>query len=343
MQNPPHPSHPPHPPHPSAEPEPDYTAQKLAELGVETPNERTAKRLIPWIASFGLHALLIALGFLLTWTVIQLQEREPTLIVADFHALVYQPVASMEDELKQEKITQDQEKIKPIDKLLSEQLAELKIDPLSAISDATSPPRAIDFSPDPSANAATFVGLRSSNAKRIVYVIDASGSMIRSLQIVIQELARSIERLTPQQSFGLIFFQRNEALMVPPTTRLVRATPDAKIQALKWIDNEVIPAGRSNPLKAIEKALSFEPDVIFLLSENITGSGEFEIDQEDLLALLDKLNPINKKYNRRATLINCVQFLYPDPLNTLKKIAEQHGGTNGYKFLTARELGIEAP
>ena len=341
VQNPPHPTHPHHPPTGS---EPEYTAQRLAELGAETSKERTAKRLVPWIVSFGVHALLIALGFLLTWTVIQLQEdREPTLIVADFDALVYQPVASMEDELQQEKLKQDQEEIKPIDKLLSEQLAELEIDPLNAISDAASPPRAIDFAPDPSANAATFVGLRSSNAKRIVYVIDASGSMIRSLQIVIQELARSIERLSPQQSFGLIFFQEDKALMVPPTTRLVRATPDAKIKALKWIDDKVIPAGRSNPLKAIEKALSFEPDVIFLLSENITGIGEFEIPQEELLDLLDKLNPVNEKYHRRATLINCVQFLYPDPLNTLKKIAEQHGGENGYKFLTAQELGIAVP
>ena len=129
--------HPPHPPHAPADSEPDYTAQRLAELGAETSKERTAKRLVPWIVSLALHALLIALGFLLTWTVIQLQEdREPTLIVADFDALVYRPVASMEDELQQEKITQDQEEIEPIDKLLSEQLAELEIDPLSAISDA---------------------------------------------------------------------------------------------------------------------------------------------------------------------------------------------------------------
>ena len=111
---------------------------------------------------------------------------------------------------------------------------------------------------------------------------------------------------------------------------------------LAWIDQHVIPAGRSNPLSAIELALGFEPDVIFMLSENITGSGEFEIDQADLLALLEELNPADSS-GRRPTQINCVQFLDPDPLRTLEKIARRHGGERGYKFLDRAELGLRAP
>ncbi len=129
----------------------------------------------------------------------------------------------------------------------------------------------------------------------------------------------------------------------PPANRLIPATPEAKLRALQWIDDRVIPAGRSNPLAAIAKALGLEPDVIFLLSENITGSGEFEIDQEDLLELLDQLNPIAAGTGRRATQINCVQFLDPDPLDTLRKIAEQHGGPDGYTFLARAELGLTVP
>jgi hypothetical protein len=187
------------------------------------------------------------------------------------------------------------------------------------------------------------VGLTTTNARRIVYVIDASGSMIRSLPIVIDELARSLGTLSPQQSYGVIFFQRNDAVMVPPTGRLTEATPEAQLRALEWIDEHVIPAGRSNPLAAIERALSFEPDVIFLLSDNITGSGEFEIDQADLLDLLDELNPLEGRSGRRRTQINCVQFLDPDPLDTLRRIAERHGGPDGYRFLDRAELGLTAP
>ena len=60
-------------------------------------------------------------------------------------------------------------------------------------------------------------------------------------------------------------------------------------------------------------------------------------------ALLEQLNPIDAKTGRRATRINCVQFLYPDPLDTLRKIAERHGGPQGYTFLDAVDLGIVAP
>jgi hypothetical protein len=167
--------------------------------------------------------------------------------------------------------------------------------------------------------------------------------MIRSLPVVIDELARSLDGLTAKQEFSVIFFMRNEALTVPPESRLSRATEEEKMRVLAWIDEFVIPSGRSNPLQALEKAMSFRPDVIFLLSENITGSGEFEIDQADLLALLNTLNPVDPATGRRATTINCVQFLDPDPLGTLEKIAMEHGGPRGYKFLDREELGLKAP
>jgi len=35
-----------------------------------------------------------------------------------------------------------------------------------------------------------------------------------------------------------------------------------------------------------------------------------------------------------------VQFLDPDPLETLRRIAEQHGGPDGYRFLSRAELGL---
>src|SRR4029450_8789695 len=112
----------------------------------------------------------------------------------------------------------------------------------------------------------------------------------------------------------------------------------------QWINdrNNIFPQGRSNPLAAIEKAMRLKPDVIFLLSENITGSGPFELAQAPLPALLEKLNPIDPETGRRTTQINCVQFLDPDPLDTLRKIAEIHGGTKGDRFLDRRQLGTSA-
>ena len=190
--------------------------------------------------------------------------------------------------------------------------------------------------------AATFVGLSTTNARRIVYVLDASGSMIRSFPVVIDELARSLDGLVPSQQFSIICFSGGRAFTVPPGTRLVSGTQAEKVRALTWVRG-IIPESRSNPLAALRSAMAFEPDVIFLLSENITGSGQFEIDQRDLLALLDKLNPVNPDTDQRATQINCIQFLDPDPLGTLEEIARLHGGPNGYKFLDREELGLKAP
>jgi hypothetical protein len=313
----------------------------------ESETGRAVKRIVPWVVSVGIHGGLIGLGFLVTWTVVSLtDEQEPVLIVAEFDALSYDPVVTLEtDPLPpQEQPVAAPQPSESFQRALAEQLADLETPVLGlALEPSPATSAQIEFAPAPGEDTATFVGMTTSNARRIVYVIDASGSMIRSLQIVIEELSRSLGTLSQQQSYGVIFFQRNDAVMVPPTGRLTPATVEAQLQTLKWIDDHVIPAGRSNPLAAIERALGFKPNVIFLLSENITGSGEFEIDQDDLLNLLEELNPIEARFGRRRTQINCIQFLDPDPLDTLRRIADRHGGPGGYRFLSRAELGLTAP
>jgi von Willebrand factor type A domain len=327
---------------------------RLAVLGAESDARRTVKGLVPWVASFTLHGLLIGAGFLITWTVVaRLQEEEPPLLVADFYANEYQPLTTTA-------VTNDaapaapQPVAPPVTTASRQELerdiatslaprgeAAAAADPLRALARAADRQAAATgagaFAPQTSGQA-SFVGLRTTNARKIVYVIDASGSMIRMLPVVVDELAKSLQGLSPRQSFAVVFFQRNEALLVPPG-RLVAAAGKARATALDWIRDHVIPGGRSNPIEAIRAALAMEPDAIFLLSENITGSGEFEIDQRDLLALLDRHNPRDARSQRRRTQINCIQFLSPDPLDTLRKIAEAHGGPNGYKFLDRAELG----
>ncbi len=312
---------------------------------IESETERAAKRIVPWVVSAGLHTVLIAVGFLVTWTVVSLSEEEPPIrVTADFQNLHFDPLVQLESGLTSLEDTARPEAA-AVQAIASPGGArsDFPADLHQLAADAVQPAPMAGFTPGASAGSATFVGLTTTNARRIVYVIDASGSMIRTFPIVIQELARSLDGLAPPQEFGLLFFQRNEAVVVPPAGRLVPAEVRPKLDALAWIDGNVVPAGRSNPLAAIEKALQLRPDVIFVLSENITGSGQFEIDQQDLLALLDRLNPLDAATGLRATRINCVQFLYPDPLDTLKKIAARHGGPGGYKFLDAAELGIAAP
>jgi hypothetical protein len=87
--------------------------------------------------------------------------------------------------------------------------------------------------------------------------------------------------------------------------------------------------------------MAMHPEIIFLLSSDITGSGEFEMSEIALLAALERLNPIDPASNRRLTRVQCIQFLDPDPLGTLQRIAKEHGGAEGFINITREDLGLD--
>ena len=89
-------------------------------------------------------------------------------------------------------------------------------------------------------------------------------------------------------------------------------------------------------------AFDLHPQVIFLLSDSITGSGAYEVDQRPARALED-LNPVlDSATGRRAVQVNCIQFLAEDEdrLGTLRTIAERHGGEGGYKVYDRAAMGV---
>ncbi|MFO0828177.1 MAG: hypothetical protein U0572_08500 [Phycisphaerales bacterium] len=219
---------------------------------------------------------------------------------------------------------------------MQEQLAERLRDRLAA---GATPTTASTPLAEGSVATVTFIGVRADRASSVAYVVDASGSLVSTLPLVIDELQRSLDRLTPGQRFGVVFFQRNGAVIPPGGDGLQPAAPKVIREEIAWIRENVRPSGRSNPLKALETALSWKPDVVFVLSTNITGSGEFEISRDDLLDRVEALNPIDSTGTRR-TRIRCIQFLDPDPLDTLRLLAERHGGANGFRFLSREELGL---
>jgi len=202
----------------------------------------------------------------------------------------------------------------------------------------TSPLPTLGDAPVRSPFAATFYGT-GGNARRIAYVVDASGSLIDTLDYVLAELRRSIDDLSDRQSFTVIFFQGDRALEAPPAG-LKPATPAIKRQVEQWFSPQagnVRAAGITAPQAALRLALHYEPQLIFLLSDSITSPGQDETDQRQLLQQI-------RQMNTSKTKINTIQFLYPDPLaaggarGTLELIAEQTGGV--YRFVSGRDVGI---
>jgi len=304
---------------------------------------RDASGWIGWILSLGLHALMVLIAFLVTWTVVRLVEtpREP--VTADFESTTFEPLASLDDlEPTEEPAEVAPAMASEVAEAIDDALATAAAGPLDLIAGTGRERSATATIPIEADAGATFAGLRATNARTLVYVVDASGSMIGSFRTVLDELSRSLTSLVPAQSFAVIFFQRNAAIPVPPANRLVPVSRPATRQAVEWARSNVVPAGRSNPVEAMTRALALKPDCVFLLSSNITGAGQFEIDRDELLAVLDRLNPIDPGSGSRRTRIHCIQFLDEDPLDTMRVIAERHGGEGGYKFLDREELGLAA-
>lgn len=178
----------------------------------------------------------------------------------------------------------------------------------------------------------------ASRARSFVFVIDASGSMVDTLPFVVAELKRAVRTLTEQHTFAVLFYQ-GDTVIHALKPGMILANEANKRRLFDWLDGESLtPSGLSSPIKAIEQGLLLKPQVMFLLSDNITGSGRYELHQGELLSRV-------KKANIGSTKISTIQFLYPDPLTkipgmkpTLERISEQSGGI--YKYLSARELGL---
>jgi len=206
------------------------------------------------------HAGLVVAGFLVTWTVIAVRDEPPApVIVADFESMTFAPLA----QLAEAPALAEQPMELPVRQPPPEPAPPAPADDLPAL-DLLAPAAAPTVAPPPAVSAPTpvatrlgadFVGLSTSNAKRVAYVIDASGSMIRTLPIVLDELRRSLERLDPVQSFAIVFFQGERAVRVRGARRLAPARPDEIDAHLAWIDENVVPEGRSNPVAALRAAV----------------------------------------------------------------------------------------
>lgn len=204
---------------------------------------------------------------------------------------------------------------------------------------------------DPEPPAAAFAGLQARAATRIVYVVDASGAMVHTLSFVLDELARSISRLQPTQSFQIILL--GEKPGQPPLrvlaldadrAGLVRATPANRQAARLWL-NAVVAGGRSNPLDGLRAALELNPDLVFLLARGIQRTGTDQPDQtERTLAELDRLNPRDPRTALRPAIIKTIQFIDEDPTGLLPRIARDHGdGEGSTRLVRPESLGDEPP
>ncbi|MEX0718941.1 MAG: hypothetical protein WD066_20270 [Planctomycetaceae bacterium] len=179
----------------------------------------------------------------------------------------------------------------------------------------------------PAAGGASLVGTVSflgipDKATRVVYVLDRSGSMAgEPLQLAKAELIASLESLQSNQQYQVIFYNTEATAMRldGENDALYSASDVNRTKTRQYVNGIVADAG-TNDLPAILKALSFQPEVIFLLTD---GEGLTAAD-------LGRI----RQSNRSDARIHCVRFGIGSELaggGYIERLAEQNGGTYIYR------------
>ncbi|MEO0474910.1 MAG: hypothetical protein AAF085_02910 [Planctomycetota bacterium] len=330
--------------------------EEESDVGEEV--RATLSALMPWGISILAHVGLIVIAFFLVWQTIVTEEPPPITPKS--------PIASPAVPMTPDPEPLDEPQ--PSGAVIQPVIA--PITPFEIIAPTGKlPPVAIpvpdvpdiDTRPGPPRKSTNPPGkyLEFDGADRVVFLIDASGSMVDVLPFVIVELKRVVTKMQPKMVKGkpvypdatVIFFSGKGVHEVPGGGGLrgLRAmTPTFKTQVNDWVslDNfnyDTGGRGSAHVEAALIRALSYKPQLVILLSDNLTGGGQgatqHELMQDDLLDLIHKHNKANPPARFKT-----IQFLYEDPLirhglpGTLKRIADETAGE--YKFVSQEDLHL---
>jgi hypothetical protein len=148
--------------------------------------------------------------------------------------------------------------------------------------------------------------------------------MIDKFDALRRQLERGVGRLTPVQSFNVIFFHDERAQALSGAT-LLQGLQANKRRATEFL-NDVIPSGATNPLPALELALRQQPDLIWLLTD-----GDFP-DNDAVLKFLRQRNP------RGKVRINTIAFVDRGEgyEQVLRQIAAENRGE--FRYVSEQDL-----
>ncbi|MFM1833693.1 MAG: hypothetical protein RLZZ461_2009, partial [Planctomycetota bacterium] len=299
---------------------------------------------LAWSGSIVLHLVILVIASLITWSIVQTPDDRPIVVVSSPDAVpTFESVTSVTTLPSESSSMGGAPTVSASQPVEAADLADL----LVAADDLMSQSTVLAATPGAGETpGVSFGGVAAPAATRIVFVVDASGSMIGAFRAVIREVERTLRQLDSRQSFTVLLFQGDRVLS-PKTLRggLRPATPAAVDAVVEWM-RDANPKDQSDPSKALKEAFSLDPQVVYLVSTDITGTGNYEVDREQLFTLLEKLNP-RRGDGRRDTLVRCIQLLDEDRLGTLREIARRHGvdpegkDESGFAFIGRSALGLE--
>ncbi|MCG3178787.1 MAG: hypothetical protein BIFFINMI_01116 [Phycisphaerae bacterium] len=177
-------------------------------------------------------------------------------------------------------------------------------------------------------------GLPGPPARKVVYVVDSSGSMTATFPYLQKELVRIIERLATEQEFAVIFFSDGQPRPVTIERRIglafagTRAKAEAKAQIYDKMAINDNGSGSTRPAKAIELAFRIPggppEQIVFLTDGRIPNETE---------GLIDRLNV------GRKVRVDTIAYVDQEASEQLKRIAGKNGGSFLFVSREALESG----
>jgi hypothetical protein len=165
---------------------------------------------------------------------------------------------------------------------------------------------------------AALFAVTGGRAKRVIFLCQASGSMLTVFTQSKTYLKQSIDWLEPDQTFNIIFTRDDQYYALGAEGPLA-SSPESKRKANNFIDAQVS-TGSTQPIPAIKFAASQQPDLIFILTEGFSAS----VNSNDIIAAIANCNPDHR------IKINCIYMATGDnqkSLNVVNTIAHDNGGT----------------
>jgi hypothetical protein len=153
----------------------------------------------------------------------------------------------------------------------------------------------------------------------VVYVCDASGSMLGTNDVIISQLQRALLAMHSSQVFNVIFFSGRSAPLAFDARQMVPADANNKLAACAFAKRYSC-GGNSKGLPAIRSALQRNPDLMYLVTD-----GDFD----DSAAIVSTIRSMNHDGFTKINVILISGAAQADASSykVLKQIAEENGGT----------------
>lgn len=297
------------------------------------------RRPAAWIVSGVGHAILFLL--LACWTLVSHKPRDQVSIAASVSAAETIPIETLVIETSEPSFAEltdtPVEPVYDVSPVGQFAVAEFRMESLVAstaslagqMSGATHAGAAMSLQSDAQATM-QFCGV-DGGGNHFVYLVDSSLSMGDAFSSARLELLRSIELLTPEQRFYVIFFDAEPDFMrlANPDRdehRSAMATPANKRRLRDWAMGISMDRGQA-PYEPLKFALGLRPDVIFLLSD-----GEFPRTIEDILGDQNQVDNLFGD-DDLVSIVHTIGYHSRDGESRMRRIAQQNGGQ--YRYIPA--------